>query len=109
MNEIVKISRAEYEALLQAREDLEDYLAVEAHVANPEEGVPGSFVKRMLDGESLVRLWREHRGLTQAALSEASGVNRVQIAEIEAGRKTGSVKTLRKLADALGVTIDDLV
>jgi transcriptional regulator with XRE-family HTH domain len=36
-------------------------------------------------------------------------VNRVQIIDIEAGRKTGSVETLRKLAQELGIDIDDLV
>ena len=34
---------------------------------------------------------------------------RVQIVEIEAGRSTGSVHTLRKLADALGVAVDDII
>lgn len=48
------------------------------------------------------------RGLTQVGLGEVSGVNRVQIADIEAGRKTGSVATLRKLSDALGIALDDL-
>lgn len=32
-----------------------------------------------------------------------------QLSEIEAGKKTGSVATLQKLARALGVTIDELV
>lgn len=35
-------------------------------------------------------------------------MNRTQIADIEAGRKTGSVATLKKLAGALAVAIDDL-
>jgi transcriptional regulator with XRE-family HTH domain len=56
-----------------------------------------------------LRVWRDVRGLTQMALAEASGVNRVQIADIEAGRKTGSVATIGKLAEALGIGIDDLV
>lgn len=34
--------------------------------------------------------------------------NRVQIVEIKAGRKTGSVATLKKLATALQVDMDDL-
>lgn len=38
-----------------------------------------------------------------------SGVNRVQIADIEAGRGKGAVETVRKLADALEVRLDDLV
>ncbi|WP_338390850.1 helix-turn-helix transcriptional regulator [Rhodobacter capsulatus] len=37
-----------------------------------------------------------------------AGVKRVTVAEIETGRKQGSVATLRALADALGVSLDDL-
>ncbi|WP_324187668.1 helix-turn-helix transcriptional regulator [Sphingopyxis solisilvae] len=33
----------------------------------------------------------------------------MQIADIEAGRSKGSVETVRKLAEALGVRVDDLV
>ncbi|WP_223230693.1 helix-turn-helix transcriptional regulator [Rhodobacter capsulatus] len=47
-------------------------------------------------------------GLTQAALAERSGVKRVTVAEIETGRKQGTIATLRALADALGVSLDDL-
>jgi len=49
------------------------------------------------------------RVLTQEALAQASGVNRVQIAQTEAGRKSGSVETLRKQAASLRVNMDDLV
>ena len=56
-----------------------------------------------------MRVWREYRALSQSALARASGVSRVQIVEIEAGRNSGSVHTLRKLADALRVTVDDLI
>lgn len=63
---------------------------------------------RLLDGESPLRVWRDMRGLTQAALAEKAGVNRVTVAEIETGRKQGSVATLRALAAALAVTLDDL-
>jgi len=35
-------------------------------------------------------------------------VNRVTVAEIETGRKQGSVTTLRALARTLDVTLDDL-
>ncbi len=74
-----------------------------------EELIPAEYVKRMLAGESPLRVWRDYRGMTQTALSDTSGVNRVQIANIEAGTRTGSVDTLKKLADALGITVDDLI
>lgn len=48
------------------------------------------------------------RGMTQVALAEKAGVNRVTVAEIETGRNQGLVTTLRALSEALGVSLDDL-
>ena len=113
MNETVTIPRAEYDRLCALEEELADVqaaLAVEARIANgKEELIPAGVVDRLLDGDPPLRVWREFRNLTQAALARASGVNRVQIVEIEAGRGNGSVHTLRKLADALGVAVDDVI
>jgi mRNA interferase RelE/StbE len=110
---MITITRAEYDRLREAAEDLADletYNRIKADIAaGREELIPSEFVDRMIDGESPVRVFRDLRGMTQTALAAASGVNRVQIADIEARRKTGSVETLRKLAEALRVTIDDLV
>lgn len=106
--ETVTITREEHRRLLQAAEDLEDIQTLNHARANSEEGLPHEFMKRLIDGDAPVRVFRNWRGLTQSALAEASGVNRVQIANIESGAKTGSAATLRKLADALGVPLDDL-
>ena len=113
MNEMVTIPREEYERLLEAAEDLADiagYHRTKADIAaGREELIPSEFADRIIDGESPLRVYREYRSLTQTALAESSGVNRVQIADIEARRKSGSIDTVRKLAEALRVTIDDLV
>lgn len=109
MNEMITITRAEYDRLREAAEHLADIDAYTRAMAANEESIPAEAVKRMVDGESPVRVYRELRQMTQSALAERSGVNRVQIADIESRRKTGSVETLRKLAEALRVTIDDLV
>ena len=113
MGEMVTIPREEYERLLALAEDAEDAAAVARFrarlAAGEEELVPAAVVDRLLGGESPVRVWREHRGLTQSGLGRASGVNRVVVADIEAGRKGGSVRSLKALAAALGVGIDDLV
>ena len=113
MNETVTISKAEYNRLRALEEELTDIqtaLAVEARIANGEEElIPAAVVDRLLDGEPPLRVWREFRDLTQAALARASGVNRVQIVENEAGRSSGSGHTLRKLANALGIAVDDVI
>lgn len=109
MNEMITIPRAEYDRLREAAEDLADIQAYDRAIAAGEESIPAEAVKRMLDGESPLRVYRDLRGLTQTALAKLSGVNRVQIVDIEAGRSKGSIETIRKLASALRVAIDDLV
>lgn len=113
MNQMVTIPREEYDRLLAAAEDLSDLQAYDrakaALASGEEELIPADYANRILDGENPVRVYRDLRGLTQKALSEASGVNRVYIAEIETVKKTGSVSAMKALAKALGVTMDDLV
>ena len=53
-----------------------------------------------------IKVLREFRGLTQMALAEASGVNRVQLVTIEQGKRTGSIATLKRIAEALSVELD---
>ncbi|WP_338466545.1 helix-turn-helix transcriptional regulator [Novosphingobium sp. ZN18A2] len=113
MGEMISIPLEEYRSLQAAAEELADLQAYDralAQLANgDEELLPAELVKRMLSGESPLRVWREYRGLTQTALAEASSVNRVQIADIESGRKSGSIETVRKLAETLGITLDELI
>ncbi len=113
MDDTVTIPRAEYERLRAAEGELSDVrvaLAVEARIsAGTEELVPAQVADRLIDGEAALRVWREHRGLSQSTLARSSGVSRVQIVDIEAGRNTGSVRTLRRLADALDIAVDDLI
>lgn len=113
MSETVTIPRVEYERLCAVEEELTDIrtaLAIEARIARgAEELVPAHVADRLIDGESPLGVWREYRGLSQSALARTSGVNRVQIVEIESGRNNGSVHTLRKLADALRVAVDDII
>lgn len=113
MGEMITIPLDEYKRMQAAVDDLADMQTFDRTMADlaagREERVPAEYVRRMIAGESPLRVWRTYRGLTQSALARASGVNRVQIADIEAERKNGSVETLRKLAEALGVAVDDLV
>jgi DNA-binding XRE family transcriptional regulator len=113
VDEMVTVGRVQYDRLREAVDDLADLRTgqrVLADLASGEdEAIPIELVRRMVESESPLRVFRDFRGLSQTELSERSGVNRVQIADIEAGRKVGSVDTVKRLAKALGVQIDDLV
>lgn len=112
MNEMVTIPREEYDRLRVAAEDLADLQAYDrvkaALAAGEDELIPAEYANRLLNGENALRVYRDLRGMTQAALAEKAGVSRVTVAEIETGRKQGSVASLRALANALGISLDDL-
>lgn len=113
MTETVTIPKSEFLRLKAIEEDMADLHSaaeiLERIKSGTEELIPAFVVDRLLDGHAPLTVWREYRQLSQAELARRSGVNRVQIIDIEAGRKTGSVTTLKKLAVALGVDLDDLV
>lgn len=73
-----------------------------------EELVHADVADRLIDGGNPLKVWRQYRGMSQSELARVSGASRVQIVDIESGRVTGSVRTLRSLADALGLNLDDL-
>jgi ribosome-binding protein aMBF1 (putative translation factor) len=109
--ETVTLSRADYEAILEALEDAEDIAAArgaEAAVkAGESEYLPIEMIERLAN-EPTVKVWREHRGLSQRELAEKAGVSVSYLNEIEGGKKPGSVKTLKALAEAMGLALDDL-
>lgn len=108
----ITIPRAEYQALLEARATLEDLAEAESvlgRIRAGEETFPADLVDRLIDGANPVAAFRDYRGLSQAALARKACVDRVQLHQIEKGEAVGSVQTLRKIADALDLTLDDIV
>ncbi len=110
---LVVVPEAEYLALVDAADDADDREAAarfaERRAAGAEELLPAALVRRMVEGENPVRLWREHRGLSARTLAGRAGIAQPYLSQIETGRRDGSVDTLRKIAEALGVTMDDIV
>jgi len=58
--------------------------------------------------KQLARL-RRNKGYSQRALAQESGVSPATIYELENDRRTANPSTLRKLAEALGVEVVDLL
>ena len=77
--------------------------------AENDESFPIDISDQLLAGQSPVRVYRNHRGLTQRELAAAAGIHTVYLSQIETGKRTGSAKTLAALAKALQVAVDDLI
>ena len=57
---------------------------------------------------SKLRTLREQRVLSLTDLAQLAGVNRVTIHRIESGKQKAMPRTLRKLAEALQVSVEEL-
>ena len=101
----------DYDLLRDALEDAADREALRQSRASGEELVPDELVDRLAGGGNPVRVWREYRGLTVTALARRAKVSNARLSAMENGAAVGSVpaRTLRDIADALGVTVDDLL
>jgi DNA-binding XRE family transcriptional regulator len=112
--DIVILSRAEYDALTVGRdEDAADAAHANRILAGIESGaetlLTSEEADELLSAKSPLAFWRKHRGMTQQALSKSVGVAQGFISEIENGTKTGDVQTLAAIARALAISLDDLV
>ena len=112
-DELVVVPADDYRQLVEAAEMAEDVAAYDEIkrklAAGEEEMIPSAYVYRMLDGENRIAVWREYRGLTAKALAEAAGITQAYLSQIESGKRDGTIGTMKKIAEALKLTIDDLV
>ena len=109
--EYAVVPRAEYEALRDAvDEDAMDASIIQRFLEDPDqELVPFELVRRIADGEHPVRVWRNYRGMKARELATVADVAASYLSDIENGKKPGSIKAMKRIADALNVTVDDLI
>jgi ribosome-binding protein aMBF1 (putative translation factor) len=114
----VTLRKRDWKALIARLEDLEDLAAMEERLAYEakvgkevarRDYLTGDEMKRILDDESPVKVWREKRGLTQRELAEQAVVSPSYLAEIEIGKKPGSATALRKLSRVLAIPMENLL
>ena len=110
---LVILPEADYESLIARAEHAEDIAAFDVHqrrvAAGEEESIPSAMMKRLIEGESPIRVWREHRGLSAAGLARQTGLSAPYISQIETGAREPGIKALKSIAQALGVDVDDLI
>ena len=112
-DEMVVVPAEDYRNLVEAAEMADDVAAYDAIkqklAAGEEEFIPADYVQRMLDGENRVAVWREFRGLTAKDLAKAAGITQAYLSQIETGKRDGTVGTMKKIAAALRLDLDDIV
>ena len=103
----------EWQHLQERLEDLEDIAdagVLSSKIATGEdETFPDAFVERLLSDDHPLKVWREYRGLTVAALAAVCKVSPPALSQIENGKRKPSVTLLKRLAVALQCDMEDLL
>jgi DNA-binding XRE family transcriptional regulator len=102
-DDLVLTTRGHLEELIEDRLSEAAY-----HRTRDQEIVPDRVVARLIEGENPITVWREHRGMTLRALAEAAGLDPGYLSQLENRKRAGPVMTMKKLAAALRVDLDDL-
>src|SRR6202140_5576349 len=109
-DEIVILSRKEYDRLLvAANEDATDAAVARKAINRNEETLSEAEMDELLAARTPLAFWRKKRGLTQAGLARAAGIAQGFLSEIESGLKTGDVTVRQRIAAALEISLLDLV
>jgi len=70
---------------------------------------PNEVVKANVRGDSLVKAWREYFKLTQVELSAKAGMKQSALARLETSSATPRKSTLVKLAEAMKISVEQLI
>ncbi|MCW5590388.1 MAG: helix-turn-helix transcriptional regulator [Legionellales bacterium] len=76
----------------------------------PEHYIPHEVVGLQLKhGISLIAAWRRYKKITQTALAKKIGVSQPALAQIEKADSQPKEQTLKKLAKALNISVEQLI
>ncbi len=70
--------------------------------------VPHEVVSASVDGDSMIKAWREHLGLTQQVLADQIGISQPTLAKLEKADANPRKSTLKRIADAMGIKLTQL-
>ena len=106
--EMVLLSRADFERI----EDMLDVATYDrAKIEQARSGgetLTPEELNALLDAPTPLSFWREKRGMTQAALAKEACTTQPHIADLEAGRRGGSLAIMARIAKALAIPVDNL-
>lgn len=83
---------------------LHDYTAMKNAADN--NALPDDVMEQITLGkDNPIKILRKYRGMTQGDLADAAGLSRPYLTEIETGRKDGSIRAIKAIAEALEVDL----
>ncbi|ORE93808.1 helix-turn-helix transcriptional regulator [Aurantimonas sp. 22II-16-19i] len=106
---MIVMTRAEYDDLIEDAGDIA--LVRQAELDYPDSpSMPSELARAVWDGElHPLAAWRKSVGMTQAELAAAAGLRAATVSDIESRKIDPRLSTLKALATALKLGIEDIV
>lgn len=112
-DEMVTVSRVEYERLRELAREVEEDIGMARLVARAKKEVaageplfPKEVADRLACGENPIRVLREFRDLTQAELAVGIQITQGYLSDLETGKRRGPLELHQKIARKLGVPLE---
>lgn len=84
----------------------DDYMKL---IPQEDETIPHEIVTLVIKkGMNLVKAWRTYLGLTQSDIAKKAGITQAALSQMEKDENTLRTSTLEKLAEAMGLSVDQL-
>jgi DNA-binding XRE family transcriptional regulator len=106
--DVVQLSRAAYDALLDERDMLASQLAASRVADGLETPVAAEDIETYFAAPSPLVFWRAKRGMSPADLADRAGITVDLLRSAESGDTPIDLATAARLARVLGIGIDDL-
>lgn len=111
--ELAILPRDEYEALVSAQADDEALkevarAAFAAADAGLDDGLTVDEVEQLANAPTPLAFWIAKRRMNRAQLAREANLSQPFVSKLARGEARGSIETIRKIADLLAVTVDDL-
>mgnify|MGYP003427762839 CR=1 FL=1 len=107
--EFVVLPIGEYNKILTLLNEHKEIQEIENRLSDSQERFPLEVVERLSNGDNPITVYREYRGLTQAALATKVNVSKQYISQIEKLERVGTARILKAIAKILKVDLEDLM
>jgi DNA-binding XRE family transcriptional regulator len=95
---------------VEMAQDVQDYDSAKAALEHgDDELIPSEVIDAILDGGNPIKIWREHRGMSQHEVAEIAGISVPYLSQLETNKRKGSRDVLSAIAKALRVSLDHIV
>lgn len=91
-------------------QDIQDYDRARVSLEGGlDELISADVVNAILEGENIIKVWREYRGLSQTQLAKKAGISVPYLSQLESGKRKGTIESLSSIAKALNLSLELIV